>query len=189
MLDCIGCQIAEHKDNHPLHKVIVNLEGGWVLSHSSESESYLGHLILSTAEHRETWGSLSDREMSNLVPNVQFVERELKNYWLDRFGELIAQVYVLYFNDAPKAIHHFHIHIFPRLASMPEGLAWDIISVQRDLYFNPSYKIYENGAFITDEVDNLMLHLKNLITGYTNDFKSQMLNQTGLPQRNFRSYI
>ena len=195
MLNCIGCEIAAGKSNHPFHKIIVNLEGGWLLNHSNESRSYLGHLIITTREHRADWNELTPAEASTLGMNMQHVEAMLKQYWALTWNDPLERLYVCYFNDSILTkIHHFHMHLFPRTKSMLKGISWEIVDIQETPAFNPDYRIHNGKDFInTESVNNLMEYLakaqKSLDAGYSSEFKSWFVNQYGIPVKNFRSYL
>lgn len=196
MLNCIGCEIARGTSNHPFHKIIMNLEGGWLLNHSSESQSYLGHLTITTREHRGNWNELTPAEASTLGINIQHIEAMLKQYWTLVFkDDPIERLYVCYFNDSALAqVHHFHIHLFPRTKSMTKGISWGIVDIQEAQDFNHNYRIYDGENFINMEsVNNLMEYLvkaqRSLDAGYSPEFKSWFVNQYGIPVKNFRSYL
>ena len=56
---CVCCKIARG-DGCGFQKIIVNMEGGWVLNHfSASNETYLGRLVLGTKQHRHDFGNLS----------------------------------------------------------------------------------------------------------------------------------
>jgi len=119
---CAGCGISQELRRVP--GGIVKLAGNWVVNQYGSSEGFLGWLALQPRYHRNEISQLTRDELSALGPNIQSLDRSLRQYWHLHFpGDELCRVYVVYFfesefQDPPQdPPYHLHIHIIPRPSS------------------------------------------------------------------------
>jgi len=133
---CECCEIAQG-GGKGYQKIVVELEGGWVLNHFSvNKETYLGRLVLGTKCHRVDWGDLSLEEATTLGVNIKRINHSLRQYWAKIYPEdPIELVHIAYLNETPyikrlsgeKLLRklHVHLHLLPRTKQM--GRRWTIV--------------------------------------------------------------
>ena len=133
MKECDCCKIIGG-EGVGFQKIIVNMEGGWVLNHFGVSDNtWLGRLVLSTKCHRIDWGDLCFKEAITLGLNIQRINWSLRQYWSKTFpDDPIELVHFAYLNETPfikcwsgkellKRLH-VHIHLQTRTRKMGEML-------------------------------------------------------------------
>ena len=110
MEECVCCKIARG-DGCGFQKIIVNMEGGWVLNHfSASNETYLGRLVLGTKQHRHDFGALSLDEATTLGRNIKHINQSLRQYWTINYpDDPIELVHVAYLNETPHIRRHIYL--------------------------------------------------------------------------------
>ncbi len=135
MEECVCCEITQGCGKG-YQKIVVELEGGWVLNHFGTSkETYLGRLVIQTKEHRTDFGELSAKEATTLGTNIQRINYSLRQYWVKIYPEdPIELIHIAYLNETPYIRRlsgkellnklHVHMHILTRTQKMGEALGY-----------------------------------------------------------------
>jgi len=125
MGECECCKIIGG-EGKGYQKVIVNMEGGWILNHFGvNNETYLGRLVLQTKRHCPDWGELCLKEATSLGMNIKRINDSLRQYWSKTYSkDPIELVHVAYLNETPYikrlsgenllASLHVHMHLLTR---------------------------------------------------------------------------
>ena len=183
MEECICCKIAKG-DGCGFQKIIVNMEGGWVLNHFFADEgTYLGRLVLGTKEHQTDFGKLSEKEATTLGTNIQSINHSLRQYWAKIYPkDPIELVHVAYLNETPHINRHVyllskeqlskeshvHLHLLPRTKEMGEALGYcaekigfHLVDVDNVKKFPLKYRNLDENDI---RVINLMNYLKESLS-------------------------
>ena len=176
MNECICCKIAGGS-GEGYQKLVVELEGGWVLNHYfTEGGTFLGRLVIVTKAHRVDWGYLSSEELKTLGINIQRINNSLRQYWAINYPEdQIELVHVAYLNESPYIeckieeellqSLHVHLHLLTRTKAIRENLNCCIKQIgwhlEDELLKFPKYLKVNNREDV--EVIKLMNHLKSCL--------------------------
>lgn len=173
---CDCCKVIKGCVNKCYQKILVPLEGGWVLNHYGGSDTYLGRLVLQTQCHYTKWEELQNRELKYLGKNIQLINICLRKFWEKAYPkDCIEQIYATYFNEAPykKGLIgdklneelHVHIHLLPRTKEMREAmccsdkLGWHLVDCIS--CFPDDYKLTDKNYIKAKE---LMEYLKSCLS-------------------------
>jgi len=161
-------------------KKLVELDGGWVLSHCGAGEkTYLGRLILQTKIHIHDFDKLGQQEQESLGTNIKLINEHLRKCWTEMFPEdPIELIHCAYLNETPYihrhtylwnkaqlfAVSHVHMHLLTRTQKMGEALGYCAEKIGWHLLdyvakFPDKYKVTSNND---ERVIRLMNKLKKL---------------------------
>ena len=172
---CVCCKIVKG-GGKGYQKIVVELEGGWVLNHfglTDENETYLGRLVLQTKQHRTDFGDLSLEEATILGMNIKRINHSLRQYWVKIYPEdPIELVHVAYLNEGPYSEKwsgeellrrlHVHMHLLPRTKQMGEALDYCGKKIDWHLvdYVDKFPPIYKISSLHGERVKALMQYLQ-----------------------------
>ena len=173
MKGCVCCEIVQG-GGKGYQKIVVELEGGWVLNHFGLSkETYLGRLVLQTRHHRTDFGNLSFKEATTLGLNIERINHSLRQYWARNYPkDPIELIHIAYLNETPfinrssgeklQKELHVHMHLLPRTKQMGEALdycgkkiGWHLVDYVDK--FPPRYKV---SSLYGERAKTLMQYLK-----------------------------
>jgi len=181
MNQCVCCKIIKGC-GEGYQKILIKLDGGWVLNHCSAGEStYLGRLVLQTEKHLHDIAELNEKAQISLGKNITNIIRCLQDYWAKNFtDDSLELVHFAYLNETSYINRHIyllskehaleqahvHIHIIPRAKSMGEAIGycaekigWNLLDfVDR---FPEKYSVKSNNS---RKVEILMNRLKELLS-------------------------
>ena len=176
MEGCECCRIGRH-GGEGYQKIVVKLEGGWVLNHCKWGErTYLGYLILQTKEHREDIGDLHPKEVNALGNNLKLINCQLREYWAKIFSEdPIELVHVAYLNETPHINRHIylsskiqllreshvHMHLLTRTKKMGEALGYCAEKIGWHLLDNVDK--FPDKYKVSDKDDKKVIKLMNYL--------------------------
>ena len=184
MQECICCKIAKGR-GEGYQKIVVELEGGWVLNHFDGGKTYLGQLVLGTKCHRIDWGDISLKEATTLGINIQRINHSLRQYWINNYpDDIVELVHIAYLNETPY-IHrhthllnkaqflgesHVHMHLLTRTRKMGEAMGYCAEKIDWHLLdyidrFPNEYKVLGKDD---NQVKGLMNSLNNSL-GYNHN--------------------
>ena len=172
MEGCECCKIIGG-EGKGYQKVIVNMEGGWVLNHFGVSnETYLGRLVLQTKKHRTDFDKLNLNEERTLGSNIKRINSHLRQYWSKIYPEdPIELIHIAYLNETPYIRRlsgkellntlHVHIHLLTRTQKIgdmlnycAEKIGWHLVAYVGK--FPDEYKV-------SDEDDEKVIKLMNYL--------------------------
>lgn len=173
MEGCVCCEIAQGCGKG-YQKIVVELEGGWVLNHFGLSkETYLGRLVLQRKRNCPDWGELCLKEATSLGMNIKRINDSLRQYWAKNYPEdPIELIHIAYLNETPfikrssgeKLLKelHVHMHLLPRTKQIGEALnycgqkiGWHLVD-----YVDKFPHIYKVSSLHGEKVKTLMQYLK-----------------------------
>jgi len=173
--DCNGCKRSQKKGEPPPGKIIIPLNGDWVLNHFGGG--FLGWLALQTRFHRMDLSELCSQETNALGRNIQLIDKALRNYWSKNYpDDPIERVYIVYFFESafhPSEHWHLHMHLIPRTKQLGrfksgygkpwEVAAWNIANLPNQYWFPPEYQIRKKDSLEIDEekINALMKYLES----------------------------
>jgi len=166
-----NCQVCETtKDScHIFHKIVVNMEGKWVLNHfGDDHRNLLGRLVLAPERKRKRkqLSKLADYQAKALGINLRKIDKELKNYWRENIrDDTLECVYVTYFKETKNSGVHFHI--FPRTKNMKKranahgcmGIGWEYVSILDCPSLQGNYRVIDENQCIIKGTENRVSHL------------------------------
>lgn len=174
---CNSCKLSRGQD--PKNRIIINLQGDWILNHYNGSEGFLGWLALQPRYHYMGIAELGDDETNTIGNNFANIIKCLKNYKEGVFSNHeIERVYVIFFGegcfDRPKpSCYHMHFHIIPRLKCFDDFLreydslnnssinAWNIYKLSSLEIFRKKFKEFIGRP--EDEIRRLMMYMEKCL--------------------------
>ena len=175
---CKGCKLSKRIEKPRRGKLIVELDGNWILNHYGGEEGFLGWMILQPKYHRMELTDLYADEAAAVGRNIQQIDEALRAYWQRNFrDDCIERVYIVYFFesvfDDPQTKWHLHIHLIPRTVKLGKGkygkgkpsenAAWGTVQLTSKWWFPEEYRIWdkEGKEMEEEKVRALMKDLKS----------------------------